>query len=578
MLKLAILDIETSSLNIKEACCKFIGILDLQTDKYFFIQEKDFNRVPYLLKQYDRILTYNGNNFDLPILKNHGINLEYWQSIDLYEIMKKRETLFFPKGFSSLSLKNVIKKLHPENEEQKIDIDYSIFQKEIFTEEELIEIKKYLERDLRLTKLLWEDLKEKFEPFKEFVNKEDSERLKYITSSTATLGYKMICYAADIEEKWGENKKQISYEGGYVQTPKKESSKGNILYLDFASLYPMVYIHANLFSSNCSCCNREQKWHGHGKEKWKPIGYYCKKKQGKIEEVIKKFYLLRKEYKKIGDSREQALKICLNSLYGSSAREAFIQTYSPTTASDCCILAQQIIKYSIEQLENKNFGIALYADTDSIFLELAEDKTKEECLEFCKKLSKEISNSFPFPWPEEFNLKLEDEIKYINFFKDYLGVLKKKNYLYVNKNNKLIVKGLDIIQRDCSKLSQLIFDKYLKEQIIDNLDCKFSFEYINSLIKSELKKDLLLLAKKFTTRDSYNSATTIYADIVEKYGSGEIYLIKNFKLGAGLNKIKYCSINESKNLSFKDLDLSDCWSELKPFILNEQTTLFKNGI
>jgi hypothetical protein len=53
--------------------------------------------------------------------------------------------------------------------------------------------------------------------------------------------------------------------------------------------------------------------------------------------------------------------------------------------------------------------------------------------------------------------------------------------------------------------------------------------------------------------------------IREKYGEGELMLIKNYKIGAGKG-IKYCSLEEAKGLEISDLNLEDVYKELAPFI------------
>ncbi len=580
--KFLVVDLETDSLDINTANITWIGLYDGKNVEILKYNEKTKQYLHNKILLCDKIITYNGNNFDIPILKNHGIlsnkdfhnNIYLYKGIDIYEIIKKRATLLFPEGFESLSLDNVSKKLFKNKTDEKLKIDYNLFKKKNLTEKEIKEIENYTKQDLLLTWKIWEFLLEKFKDFADFIKPEDVKKLYHIKASSATFGYKAICYKAGIEEKWGNNnEKQDKFDGAYVMQPIKESSKGEILYLDFASLYPMIYVHNNLFSFDCDCCTEKEKWHGN--KKWKLNGYYCKKQQGKIEKVIKDFFILRKKYKEINDTREQAIKIILNSIYGSSSRPAFKQIYSKYIASDCTSLGQQIIKYSIKQLEENKLGIVLMSDTDSIMLELSDNKTKNECLSFIKKMSKEISNNFPFPW-NEFNLRLEDEIKYVQFFIGKDKTLNKKWYLYVNKNNKLVIKGMDIIQRSCSKLSVLIYENYLKKQIIEKLDCKFDKEYIEKLVINEINKDISILIKRFTIKNNYKSKTSIYYQILKTYGDNEQFLIKNFKFGAG-KKVKYCSIKESKQLQFNDLDLSDIWKELNPFIKKEIKKQLKLG-
>lgn len=111
MKTLCILDIETSSLNINEAKIKFIGILDLQTNENKIIQYKEPKEIINILKQYDFIITFNGEEYDLPILQKHGIVIPNYKHIDLYKVYKKKAGLLRSGGFKSYSLNNIAKEI-----------------------------------------------------------------------------------------------------------------------------------------------------------------------------------------------------------------------------------------------------------------------------------------------------------------------------------------------------------------------------------------------------------------------------------------------------------------------------------
>jgi len=333
------------------------------------------------------------------------------------------------------------------------------------------------------------------------------------------------------------------------------------------SLYPMMYVHANLFSSDCKCCSQEEKWHGN--EMFKVNGYYCKKQQGQIETMIKEMFLKRKEMKKNKDEREKVYKYFLNSLYGISSRATFKHLYRPNLSGDCCLLAQSCIKFAIKIFTENGFN-CVYTDTDSVFVELPENKTVDDAKELAVNISKILSLSFPFPWSEQFELKFEDELKYLQFFyKDDKIELKKKNYIYISNDNKMVVKGLDILQKDCSTVSKMVFNDTVKPQILEKLDCKFPKKTIDNAIKEILLNNVELLAKRFNIKDEdYKADTSIYSMIQSKYGTGEVLLIKNKKLGAG-KSVKYCSIEEARELKFQDMELDVVYSELSPFIIED---------
>ena len=111
MKKLCILDTETTSLSTEEAKIKFIGILDLQTNKPKIIQYKEPKEIIKILNQYDFIITFNGDAYDLPILKRHGIVIKDYKHIDLYKVYKKKAALLRSGGFKSYSLNNIAKEI-----------------------------------------------------------------------------------------------------------------------------------------------------------------------------------------------------------------------------------------------------------------------------------------------------------------------------------------------------------------------------------------------------------------------------------------------------------------------------------
>ena len=561
MKKLCVVDIETDSFNVDDAKVKFVGILDLQTNEYKIIQYEEPDEIQTILTSYDFVITFNGEQYDLPILRRHEIIVPMYKHIDLYKIYKKRAPLLRSGGFKSYSLNNIAKTIGLEEEKGKID--YSIFKKNKWTEEELEEISRYLKQDLNITKKLWLFLIKKFDSLKEFISEKDVNEFKHITSSSGAYGYKVICNLLGIREEYEDIPNPPKYKGGYVMPPKKETIKGNILCFDFASLYPMMFIHSNLFSSKCECCLKEDKWHGN--DDFRIDGYYCSKHQGRIEELIKEFYVNRKLYKLQKDSRQFALKIILNTIYGISAKPSFKNIYNETTASDCTALARQCIDFAIKRFEENMYNV-VYTDTDSCFIELKPYQKRELCMRLAEEISIKISRQFPFPF-DEFNLKLDEGIKYLQFFIGRNGELNKKHYLYVNDDDKLTIKGLDIIQKNCSELSLKIFENVLKSDIIKNLDCKFDKEFIDNLINKTIKNDKTIIAKRFNIKPLkyYKSKTSIYYLIGEKYGDGEIFLIKNYRLGAGKG-IKYCSVNEAKELEVEDLNLEDVYRELSPFI------------
>jgi DNA polymerase elongation subunit (family B) len=561
MTRHVIIDIETDSLNINTAKVKVFGAYDVEEDKYFIMQctTQHIGQINEFLKNYDWFITFNGEEFDLPIMTRNGIIIpNVYNHIDLFIITKfKRSTMLNKDGFQSFSLKEIINTLKLDDV-GKGDIDYSIFQKDNWSDEEKQKIIKYLKQDLLLTAKLWRYMNERFESFKDFISPRDVERYKHITTSSGAYAYKAICNITGLEEKYEDIIEDIEkYEGGYVSPPSCQQSRGTILCFDFASLYPWMDIQGNLFSHNCNCCKQEERWHGNNF--FSVEGYYCKKQLGVTEECIKKLYMLRKEYKKNKDKREQAVKVLINSIYGLSGSPKFSSLYNVNTAGDCTSLGRQCIKYARREFINHGDEV-LYSDTDSVYIKT---NNKDKAILKAKEIAYYLSQQFNFPHPQQFELKLDEEIKYIQFFE------KKKHYLYVTVDDNLVVKGLQVIKRDTTRLSRQIFED-MKPIIVKLLDCKFTKLFVMNMIKKYLSEDLTLATKRFNIKNfnNYKSETSIQYAILKEYGPGVHDLIRNKKIGVGKG-IKYCTLDQAKSLSFDDYDLEIFLSELEPFIENE---------
>lgn len=381
-----VVDTETTSKNPDLADLKVFGAYDIELDKYFIIKyDNNSKYLQSIVEQYDWIITFNGVNYDIPVLDRHKISVPYWKIIDIYQIFKKRTTMIKADGFDSFSLRNLIAELGLD-EVGKGDIDYNIFLKEKWTKEEQEEIIKYLKQDLVLTFKLWNYLKDRFKDFAAFIPEKDAARYKHITMSAGAFAYKAICMKAGLPEIYADVMEHTKYEGAYVSFPAQESAKGKIVVLDFTSLYPFMNIQANLFTTIDKCQHKvngvcPNPWRGN--DFFKVKGAYCSCARGPVELATIDFFLIRKEYKKNGNTREYAVKIIINGEYGASGSETFASIYTPTTAPDCTSLGQQCIKYARKVLTDLGYKV-LYSDTDSAYILIPEDKTLEELKLFPK--------------------------------------------------------------------------------------------------------------------------------------------------------------------------------------------------
>jgi uncharacterized protein YprB with RNaseH-like and TPR domain len=74
--KILFLDIETDSLDITKAKPKFLGCMKDNEDwKIFNLNEASKKEINNYLACFDKIITFNGERFDYPILENNGIKI-----------------------------------------------------------------------------------------------------------------------------------------------------------------------------------------------------------------------------------------------------------------------------------------------------------------------------------------------------------------------------------------------------------------------------------------------------------------------------------------------------------------------
>jgi len=561
-----VFDIETDGLDTSKCNMKSFHAYSYKTKEYYNLFEEDIQQIKEILIDHHAFVTFNGDQFDIPILERIlGLKLRYNRSLDLLKLIRKRESLIRYKGFKSKSLANVCKVLGLEELKQE-GFDYTILQQDSFTQEEKALIIKYGKQDIKTTKSLFEYLYKYFYFYKDHISKKDNDNWAWLMTSPGTYAYKAVCHLSGIKEEWPsdaetEANKQTSltFPGGYVSKPSSKLERGKIYCLDFNSAYPHAYMMMNLFGYDCTCCTPEEKFTG--TDIYKLNGAYCTKKLNPISETIKKLYHTRLKYKKNKDPREVALKIILNTLYGICGNPTFKNVFNLNTAKDCTLFVRETLKYARNEFDKMGYRI-IYSDTDSIYL--ADDFNDEKRLMKVKdKIIKKINEDTPFP-QSTYDLGIDDRIKFMFFPGE-----KKKSYLYLNNDNKVVIKGLPLIKNNASHLSMVIFKKYIEPIIIKDHEVLFNSKQLYSWIKTELENDITLagIEWKVDKPSSYKNKTQIQYQIAEEYGKGIHLLIPNIR-GIGIGKAKsYCTIDEFKkyNIKWNEIDLEKTYSELQIF-------------
>jgi len=324
--------------------------------------------------------------------------------------------------------------------------------------------------------------------------------------------------------------------------------------LDFRSLYPIMMLGGNLYSP-ANLKKGEEYWQGSGiytsiyQNTHEGIKGKYSRKRGKIEQII--YELLQKRLQcKNNPSQYLAIKILINTLYGILGSPKFKSIHNIVSASDVTAMARRSILHARTILEEYGYEV-IYSDTDSAYVKVPNNNIKR-LIDITKFIVEEQKASMNISC-DLHNFKLECIIKRMYFFRDNNGNFIKKHYIYVDENDAVIIKGINIKRGNCSLVAKKFFEEIIKNKIITNTYSPYTPEQLLKELKEFSKGREELLQRRFrvNSTDSYKildgkeEATGIHYQISKKYGAGEHWLIINKRIGAGKGN-KYATLNELK--------------------------------
>lgn len=489
-----VIDIETSALYsdgseiplhdydnyINHAQTKWIGFYSYKEDKTYCLNpKKDILKIQQLFDEHEVYIGFNCEDFDFPILKNNYLLPDKkFIMVDCMTILghskfttksgypyKMRGELMGYK-FKKNSLRCMAETM--ELEVQKGDIDYKIFHKDEWTEQEEQEIKKYLKDDVLATKGLFDKLWNFWLPFSEFIDEKYIYDLSWIKNSVASLTYKSACRVLGVDPTYSDKRSSSESMGGRVILPANEENYG-IWYVDFASLYPHIMSMFNLFQEVEQ--DHPNAWNGN--DIFKTKGYYditswhplCRNVADRLKERID-LKANDKENPKI-----YALKIWLNALYGAGRSSVFEQIHTPNFGWDVCYLGQQIQIFTENML--KDFGFETIAgDTDSLFIKATKEEYNnrdyvKQCLGIIVDIIKDNS---PFP-VDTFKIDIEHYLDYVMWPFAEEPLVRKEIREQLNKNPNLIISSTETYKDNEEEFQYLDILKVYKEEIIEKKKC-----------------------------------------------------------------------------------------------------------
>ncbi len=410
------------------------------------------------ISEYPFVISYNGDDFDMPYLYNRAQRLGIKQEenpfymmkdsatlkegvhIDLYRTLSNRsfQIYAFSHKYTDFSLNSVSKALLDETK-----IDYGI---EI-TDLNLYQTANYCFNDARLTYKLTSFNNDLLMNLLVVVSRiarmpiDDIARMGVSQWIRSLIYYEHRQRNALIPKRAELEKKSVGvasdaiikdkkYRGGLVVEPT-EGIHFNVTVMDFASLYPSIIKVKNISYETVRCPHEECK-----KNTIPQTNHWvCTKHNGLTSLLIGSLRDLRVNYYKHLSKNEslteeqrqqydvvsQALKVILNASYGVMGAEIFPLYFLPAAEATTAIGRHTILE-TIKRCKELEIEV-LYGDTDSLFIKNPTREQIQKVIDWAK---------------EEHSVELEVD-------KEYRYVVlssRKKNYLGVTKSGKVDVKGL----------------------------------------------------------------------------------------------------------------------------------------
>lgn len=269
------------------------------------------------------------------------------------------------------------------------------------------------------------------------------------------------------------------YKGAIVVNPNP-GIHFNVTVLDFASLYPSIIKTWNLSYETMNCTHAECK-----DRKLVPDTehWVCTKNKGLMSILIGFIRDIRVDWFKpktkdtslnqttrdFYDVIQAALKVVINASYGVFGAPHF-PFYCPPLAEATTAIGRQAITQTIEKCNQIGVEV-IYGDTDSVFLK---NPTKEQIDELIKWSDKVL----------KIDLGIDKTYRYLALSD------RKKNYLGVFPDGNVDVKGLLGKKRNTPPFLRNLFDEIVKilSRVKTELDINSAKEEIEAIVKNSYTK------------------------------------------------------------------------------------------
>jgi DNA polymerase I len=435
----------------------------------------------------DVLVTYNGDNFDLPYVKARaralGMNALFYPAGEEPSIKRAgRDNAARLHGIQHLDAYQLLRFLNRFGVVSLIKFDLesvasALFkkEKEKISAEEINRIWREGKGLERLAEYCLEDsetalrIAGQYSPLiAELCKLVKQTMFDASRASASMLVEYLLLNRAFVEKRLVPNKPRESeagrrllesYKGGYVKEPLPGLHE-RLAVLDFSSLHPSIIISHNISPETLDCKHSEC-----GKNAAPNSHWFCTKKEGFLSGILKELFERRMAIKKkardakkegrgkpLLEARQHALKILMNSFYGYLAY-ARSRWFCRECASAVTAWSRQYVREVGAKAEEAGFKL-LYSDTDSAFLILPKEKGQEAVKRFVEQINSHL--------PGVMNLELEGFYKRGIFVTKESGEGAKKKYALIDYENNLKIVGFEYVRRDWALIAKETQRKVIK--------------------------------------------------------------------------------------------------------------------
>ncbi|ADU39275.1 DNA polymerase II [Variovorax paradoxus] len=300
-----------------------------------------------------------------------------------------------------------------------------------------------------------------------------------------------------------------AYPGGYVMD-SKPGFYDSVVVLDYKSLYPSIIrtflVDPVGFVEGTHAADPATTVKG-------PQGTVFSREKHCLPEIVTTLWHARDEAKRVkNEPLSQALKLLMNSFAGVLGATD-CRFFNPKLVSAITLRGHEMMKLTREFVEKRGY-VAIYGDTDSIFIWLKRTHTNEEAHAIAATLARDINAWWTQTLREQHGLanflEIEFDTHYKKFFMPTIRgseVGSKKRYagLGVDAKGKeeMVYRGLEMARSDWTPLARRFQEGLLSRIFHDEPYKEFVTDYADALLAGEMD-ELLVYRKRLRHRlDAY---------------------------------------------------------------------------